>query len=521
MFSCVSLPVPDLRAPLSARDLKKLRKRILQGAETPDGHALLRQCLLLLLNTRLSRDEVTELFDISPESLEKHLEELPAGDENDDLPSHEQEEELPEPADRPIVALRDIAAAAGVSVSTVSLALGGRSGVSEKTRAKVRKVSETMGYKPHPYVSSLMRQVGRRRRARAKVNLAWLHHGNYSIEEEFKKKWGNYPLYTAALKRARELGYEGLEPYWSAEPGISLEQLARVLKSRGIRGALMTSGTDKIPKLKEFSDLALVKLSAPSVDSSTHHVYPDTYQSVLLACARLWQSGYRRIGLLYGMTLSMLHTGNVEAAWFNFQHVLPEELRIPPFLRDVHTACLFDRFILQREPTDFIRMPVLVDQEKWKEKLQVIQETYSGGEKEEVAVREEISFLLMKQWLETYQPDAIVCYDSRLPQWVQQFNYSVPDDIGIAHLNLKADTPGWSGVDQHWEEIGRIAVGMLDQLIGIGQTGLTRHPVLRAIPVSWVEGETTPVKKPLVYSEDRYVDRWIKEHLNAVKGGSG
>ncbi|MDT7790446.1 MAG: hypothetical protein QOF58_8865, partial [Pseudonocardiales bacterium] len=42
----------------------------------------------------------------------------------------------------------DIAAAAGVSKGAVSLALNGRSGVSDATRARVLEVASSLGYRP-------------------------------------------------------------------------------------------------------------------------------------------------------------------------------------------------------------------------------------------------------------------------------------------------------------------------------------------------------------------------------------
>lgn len=53
-------------------------------------------------------------------------------------------------------ALRDIANSLGVSVNTVSRALGGKSGVGRKTRESIRAEAERIGYVPNPYARSLV-----------------------------------------------------------------------------------------------------------------------------------------------------------------------------------------------------------------------------------------------------------------------------------------------------------------------------------------------------------------------------
>jgi DNA-binding LacI/PurR family transcriptional regulator len=51
--------------------------------------------------------------------------------------------------------IREVAEAARVSITTVSLALNGKGRVSEQTRARVVEVAERLGYHPHPSARSL------------------------------------------------------------------------------------------------------------------------------------------------------------------------------------------------------------------------------------------------------------------------------------------------------------------------------------------------------------------------------
>lgn len=59
------------------------------------------------------------------------------------------------------VTIRDVAAKAGVSISSVHFALNGQSGVSEETRSRIRRVAQEMGYQPNPLASNLKRRTQR------------------------------------------------------------------------------------------------------------------------------------------------------------------------------------------------------------------------------------------------------------------------------------------------------------------------------------------------------------------------
>lgn len=414
------------------------------------------------------------------------------------------------------VTLRDIASAAGVSLSTASLAVSGRRGVSDQLRKQVLQVVNKMGYRPHPHLSTLMKQVGSRRRARTRVNLAWIHHGRVSYEEDFKNPWGWYPVYQAALERVREHGYDSLEPYWCPSDGVSASQLARILKSRGILGALVAAGTDLMPKFSELSDMTLVKLTEPLITSRNHHVYANTYQGVLLACSNLWQAGYRRIGFLSGITHNLTLVGRNEAAWHDFQNAIPEDLRIAPLVDDLLTAQIFEKHFVNVSLTGHVRLPAFLDDDDWMSSFGELEKAYRQEKATEQAVKSAITTVVVDRWLKESHPDAIICMDSRIVNRVQSLGYRVPEDMGVVHLNLTPDVKSWSGVNQHHEKIGSLAADTLEHVIAMGQIGQTDYPVLRSVSGSWVEGRTTQSHAPPVYPHDSIVEEWIR-----VRGNTG
>lgn len=57
------------------------------------------------------------------------------------------------------ITIKDIAEAADVSISSVHLALNGKSGVSEATRARIKAVADALGYTPNVLASNLKRET--------------------------------------------------------------------------------------------------------------------------------------------------------------------------------------------------------------------------------------------------------------------------------------------------------------------------------------------------------------------------
>src|SRR6266404_5453532 len=75
------------------------------------------------------------------------------------------------------VMLREIANKTGISRMAVSLALRGKSGVSETTRKKVMKVAQELGYEPDPDVARMLSHIRAKKPVNMKACLALLTSG--------------------------------------------------------------------------------------------------------------------------------------------------------------------------------------------------------------------------------------------------------------------------------------------------------------------------------------------------------
>jgi len=145
------------------------------------------------------------------------------------------------------VTQQDIAARAGVHVTTVSLALRNHRSLPPVTRDKIQRLAKEMGYSPDPALSALMayrrgakliRRNAASRAAKYYGTVAWVT--NYPTRDGWSAGSGTcFALYRdSAAERLAQHGYR-LEDFWLREQGLTAKRASQILFSRGIRGLLI------------------------------------------------------------------------------------------------------------------------------------------------------------------------------------------------------------------------------------------------------------------------------------------
>lgn len=132
--------------------------------------------------------------------------------------------------------IRDVARAAGVGASTVSLALRNDPRLRPATRDHVRKVASEIGYLPNATLSSLMAQVRVGKNSPFQATLGFLNAAeDPAILREIPtfREWAR-----GAAERARELGYS-VDQFWLHDASCSATRLVEILQARGIRGLIV------------------------------------------------------------------------------------------------------------------------------------------------------------------------------------------------------------------------------------------------------------------------------------------
>ncbi|MCC5845002.1 MAG: LacI family DNA-binding transcriptional regulator [Verrucomicrobia bacterium] len=330
------------------------------------------------------------------------------------------------------ITLKDIAERAGVSVMAVSMALRGRSGVSDKTRETLIALAEEMGYRKDPLLSSLSarRKGGERHVNRVAYVGAW-------ETDDFMEIGYNRQFYRGAVEAGKELGYD-LEPYW-LNPAHSLERHSGILYHRGFDGLLIAPVAAGFENLeldwKRFSSVALGRsLESPAL----HFASANHFGGLIQVCRELQNLGYRRIGLAMRNDTNHRTQGRWAGAMLEVNRAVSPELRVPPLISEP----------MSRE--------ILVD------------------------------------WVHRETPDVVISLGNRPLHWLLESGFRIPEEIGYVMLERMEDEPGqpaYSALDQNLPEVGRAALKLLHAEISARHRGV---PAIRSsllIDGTWVRGE--------------------------------
>lgn len=176
---------------------------------------------------------------------------------------------------------------------TVSRVLRSHPGVKQETRRRILEVAEELGYKPHPYISSLMAHVRSGRSLKYVSNLAYV----VSSREDFDRSSGHQRFFHGALARARKLGYQ-LEMFPFAELGMTPRAFSNMLEARGIRGILVGSLPEGSPIYNiEWDRFASATLGYAMEEPQLHSARSDHFAGMQLVLRHLAEAGYARPGL--------------------------------------------------------------------------------------------------------------------------------------------------------------------------------------------------------------------------------
>jgi len=228
--------------------------------------------------------------------------------------------------------LRQIAAAAQVSTTTVSLALRNHPRIPAPTRLRIQALGRQMGYCPNPSVTNLMTQVRSGGRVRYRETLGWINpHGRPDHYVNMKLVGLEYHqrLWQGALHRAEQLGY-ALESFWLRAPNMSAQRMSAILATRGVRGLLIPP----LPRPKghlslDWSNFSVTALSYTMVRPQFHRVVPDHHHNIQVILRTLRHRGYQRIGLLLPVQYDERLENRFRAGFYFYQQNVPRAERLP------------------------------------------------------------------------------------------------------------------------------------------------------------------------------------------------
>lgn len=331
------------------------------------------------------------------------------------------------------VSQRDIARHFGVSHVTVSLALRNSSRVSKSLGDRIRDHAEAVGYRRDPVLFALASYRKRKTSCPVRGAMAWFN--AWSEPERLRALPEIERFWLGASGAARDCGFR-LEEFRLGSD-LSPERLHQVLETRNIRGILLPphpSGT--VWQDFPWDDYAIVSLGRAGGGQRGHQVMPSAAANMTLALRRMKARGYERIGCLGQATL-------LGRAGYCIEECLPT---------------------VQREVAG--ELPFL---------------DLAGAPEHKTAV-------LVRAWVRDHRLDAVLADDAATARWLKRAGLSVPGDVAFATLARD----GEAGIDPEFEDIGRTAVQMLDELMRETIAGAPRRYRQVAIEGSWRDGASLP-----------------------------
>lgn len=334
--------------------------------------------------------------------------------------------------------LNDIARAVRLSKNAVSLALRGDPQIPEKTRARVQKAAEKLGYQPNALVSQLMAQLraGPSRQLKAKLALV-----NANRDREAFRRHPTIPTYVRGCEtRAARLGYS-FDRFWLHDPTLRAESWLRILTTRGIKGVILVGLMDSnhLPEQLEpvWARLPTVVTGVRTRNPALSFCCVDHHHLALTAVERALALGYRRPGLVLDDVIDALVERRFSAGFRTAQRVLPKSAQLPVFHDQVSAA--------QPPPS------------------------FAG-------------------WLERHRPDVVFTLYNNVRDWLAACGRRVPDDIGLVQFEWRAKHPEIAGMNQHNDITGEAAVDMVVSQIHHNETGIQEFPRATLIGATWMDG---------------------------------
>lgn len=216
-----------------------------------------------------------------------------------------------------------VARAAGVALSTASLALRGSPLVKPATAARVKAVAERLGYRADLRVGSLMARIRRTKAAQDRERLAFVWVS--ATRADTRREWFCKVTFAGAKRRAEELGC-ALEEFWLHDDGMTAARLDKILVTRGITGVVFSAPMRDMEVTVDWdwSHFAAAVIGNSEFHPSLHRAGHYHYRSMWTALEKVREAGCRRPAtVLHEPHHRRIH--GVHQAAFVANHPLPRQ----------------------------------------------------------------------------------------------------------------------------------------------------------------------------------------------------
>jgi len=328
----------------------------------------------------------------------------------------------------------EVARAARVHRTTVSLALADNPRIPEKTKARIKRVAAKLGYTPDPMLSALIAYRTQKRVVTFHGTLAWLANTEFGYDWKLVPHFRDY--YEGAAERARACGFN-LEAFDFNSPGMKPRRMAGILRARNITGVLLCP--QPLADLQEkfaWADFSVVTFGYTLAELGVHTVTAAHYRAMRRIMLELRRRGYRRIGFSFAQSLVDRNDSNVLAGYLIGEGLINRSPKVPPLFGASRSAAV------------------------------------------------------VGPWLKRYRPDAIVSGNHLILDLLKELKLRVPEDIGAACPFLPNADTALAGIVEDSKRIGAIAVDTVISMINRGERGIPEHPLRIHVEGGWLPGKS-------------------------------
>ncbi|WP_269540444.1 LacI family DNA-binding transcriptional regulator [Cerasicoccus fimbriatus] len=330
--------------------------------------------------------------------------------------------------------IRELAALAGVSRTTVSYGLKNDPRVSPKTCARIQALAREHGYTPSPIINTLMKEVRAGAVRHRKYSLAYLCTRG-TIGGEPRYAFERAMLMGAKLE-AEELGYD-LELLDCTPSNIDERQLERILIARGQRGVIVGPTQEHHGRIQlNWQNFSVVCCGFSVEEPQADRVTADLFAAFTDGLNLILSRGY-------------------------------------------------DPVFAVMDPQTNLRLG-----QRW---LSVVslQQRLTGSQKVQLFSNVTEALPSLEQLVKAGKTPAIFGQSNCLNQ-LRDHGFRVPEQVGLLAFDNLPDVPEAAAIIQPHLLLGRRAVAQLAMLVERGSRGVPETPCRISMSCGWQEGATLP-----------------------------
>ncbi|TCO70027.1 LacI family DNA-binding transcriptional regulator [Marinisporobacter balticus] len=238
-----------------------------------------------------------------------------------------------------MITIKDIAKEIGISYTTVSRALNGKSGVSPKTVKKVLKEAEKMGYQPNAIARGLVKKY---------TNTVGL------VIADITNPY--YPSIARGVEdAARKIGYNVFLCNTNYDKDNEKSYL-KTLQEQRVDGIIIHPAKDDLPSIYDLQT-PMILINRPSHGGKTSTIEVDNERGGFLATEHLIQSGYKRISFIGGDVVSYSNNKRLEGykqALMKYNQLIDESMIVHGSFKTKSGYTIMEKMLKLENPPDAV-----------------------------------------------------------------------------------------------------------------------------------------------------------------------